>query len=143
VIPRKGKTLETEQLLLQVQQLLVAGPIQEFRQSSGPGIGTDLNGDGDTNDLVLHVYHRDTGAIQNVGLPLFYPLLDVRIDSGRIAFRVPEFWHGDVDLNGELGVNAVGVVLHEMKEPGEQEPCGEETRVDHPPRDPGPSVRGW
>ncbi|HUG74504.1 MAG TPA: hypothetical protein VMM81_02380 [Acidimicrobiia bacterium] len=66
-------------------------------------IDVDLNGDGDTVDLVVHVHDPTTGATTNLGLEFFsdeespgYAVLD----DGRLAFTVREFRQG-ADLNGD------------------------------------------
>jgi hypothetical protein len=68
--------------------------VDEFAQ------GTDLNGDGDLFDSVLHAYRADTGAITNLALPLSFTG-GFQAGQDRIAFRVPEGAHGNTDLNGD------------------------------------------
>ncbi len=58
---------------------------------------TDLNGDGDTDDRVLHVFNLATGAITNVGLAV----QSFQLDKGRVAFTVPESNQAATDLNGD------------------------------------------
>lgn len=58
---------------------------------------TDLNGDGDTWDGVLHVYDVASGALQNVGLSG----VDYHIDGKVVAFNVSETAEGRTDLNGD------------------------------------------
>jgi hypothetical protein len=67
---------------------------------------TDLNGDGDTGDVVLHDYDADTGVTTNFG---FDVTAGHQIDSGRIAFAVTENNQGMTDLNGDG--DATDVVL--------------------------------
>jgi len=62
----------------------------------GPG-GTDLNGDGDTTDVVLHVYDPATHVTTNLGLAAS---TDLKIFEKTIAFRVSEAEQGQ-DLNGD------------------------------------------
>ncbi len=59
---------------------------------------TDLNGDGDTDDAVVHVYDSTSGTITNVGLQA-ESALAFRDDV--LAFTVKESAHGNVDLNGD------------------------------------------
>jgi len=65
-------------------------------KESGQG-NTDLNGDGDTLDLVLHVYNTSTKTITNVGLTSFSP----KIDENFVAFLPGEFSDGNTDFNGD------------------------------------------
>ena len=72
---------------------LVVIPVSEAGQ------GSDLNGDGDTNDRVLHVYDHVTGTTTNIGLAVgfgFSPL-----DGNLVAFAVNESDQGNTDLNGD------------------------------------------
>jgi len=77
---------------------LVAFPVSEFDQ------GVDLNGDGDTNDRVIHVYDATTGITTNLGLASF------SVDTGDnfVAFPVFESDHGD--LNGDT--DTTDIVMH-------------------------------
>ncbi len=67
--------------------------------------GTDLNGDGDADDTVLHVLDprdgsvRVLGAAEPGGMLLGQQL--VSLDGGWIAFLVDEAAAGGVDLNGD------------------------------------------
>ena len=81
---------------------------------------TDLNGDGDAGDDVLHVYSVDTDAIINTRLAVArdvgrdvssytYPVMPVIVGDG-IAFLVGEAEQGGTDLN--LDGDAVDDVLH-------------------------------
>jgi hypothetical protein len=70
--------------------------------------GSDLNGDGDMIDEVVHVWDRATGAFTNLGLAggLVYP---VALGEGRFEFFVSEYSQG-ADLNGDR--DAIDNVLH-------------------------------
>jgi hypothetical protein len=70
--------------------------------------GTDLNGDGDALDNVLHVYDRRTGVATNTELASgpFVPAIGL----GRVAFGVSESAQGNADLDGNGTTN--GSVLH-------------------------------
>ncbi len=71
--------------------------------------GTDLNGDGDTSDFVLHVYDASTGVTTNVGVAVGeHPNLSVF--GSRVAFQVPEVEQGAADLNGDG--DASDAVIH-------------------------------
>src|SRR5438067_148885 len=58
--------------------------------------GVDLNGDGDADDLVLHVFSAP-GVLTNVGLAASTPLVGGQL----VAFVVPEASQGHTDLNGD------------------------------------------
>ena len=66
-----------------------------FEPSQG---NTDLNGDGDTLDSVVHVYDHTTGVTTNLGLNVFG---DIKVDKGLVAFSVEESSEGNTDLNGD------------------------------------------
>jgi len=70
---------------------------------SESGEGEDLNGDGDTNDTVLHVFDAKKGTTTNVGLAA---LGTPQIDKERVAFTVSESAQG-TDLNGDGDTNDV------------------------------------
>lgn len=57
----------------------------------------DLNGDGDLQDPVLHVYDVATGSTTNVGLAARFP----QLDGSYVAMGVVEQWQGNTDLNGD------------------------------------------
>jgi hypothetical protein len=82
----------------------VAFTVDEAKQGAS---GTDLNGDGDIDDLVLHVFDLQTGTITNVGL-------DARdgfeIGKEWIAFTVDEARQGGADLNEDN--DTLDFVLH-------------------------------
>lgn len=83
----------------------IAGARIFFGANEGlTGAGTDLNGDGDAQDLVLHVHDARADATTNVGLAflenVFGPLRPP-IQGSVIAFVVPESSQGGVDRNGD------------------------------------------
>ncbi len=80
----------------------VAFLVNEFNQGN-----TDLNGDADTTDLVLHVYDIAAGTTANVGLATSITPV---IDGNNVAFLVNEFNQGNTDLNGDA--DATDLVLH-------------------------------
>ena len=61
-----------------------------FRVSESRQGATDLNGDGDALDFVLHVYDAVADATVNVGLDAAG---DFQLDGNRVAFSVSEFRH--------------------------------------------------
>jgi hypothetical protein len=67
---------------------------------------SDLNGDGDSNDQVLHVHDLSTGTTTNLGLAGSL----VKVDLDRIAFVVLEDQQGSTDLNGDS--DTTDEVLH-------------------------------
>ncbi len=73
---------------------------------------TDLNGDGDTDDLVLHVYDRRTRLTTNTGMAVVPagPDGSTFIGDGFVAFVVSEAAQGQGDLDGNG--SADGRVLH-------------------------------
>jgi hypothetical protein len=81
-----------------------ASPFAAFtvpETSLGP-LGTDLNGDGDTTDVVLHVYDVAGATVTNVGLDASRDT-DLRVAGARVAFTVNEAAQGPLgtDLNGD------------------------------------------
>jgi len=85
---------------LQVHGDLVSFLVQESAQGNA-----DLNGDGDTDDSVVHVYHLATGAVVNTGLAS-----GRLIPGDHLAFGVPEAGQGLTDLNGDGDM--LDVVIH-------------------------------
>lgn len=75
---------------------LVVFPISESAQGK-----TDLNGDGDTSDSVLHVYDVATGTLTNLRLALFPGPPAVSVDGKLVAFSVYESAQAHTDLNGD------------------------------------------
>jgi len=73
---------------------LVAFDVPEFSQDE-----TDLDGDGDVLDRVLHVYDFVDGSLTNLGLAS--ELGTVAVGGVLVAFAVPEDDQGDTDLNGD------------------------------------------
>jgi len=73
---------------------LVAFDVPEFSQDE-----TDLDGDGDVLDRVLHVYDFVDGSLTNLGLAC--ELGTVVVGGVLVAFAVPEDDQGDADLNGD------------------------------------------
>ena len=69
---------------------------------------TDLNGDGDATDNVLHIIDLTSGVISNLELAV----LDYVVDRGHIALEVREADQGGVDLNGDGVVSPYDRVLH-------------------------------
>src|SRR5262249_34870442 len=64
-----------------------------------------LNGDGDTDDSVVHVYDVATGTTTNLGLANTISFEGASIVTGGsgnlVAFTVNEFDQGHTDLNGD------------------------------------------
>ena len=68
-----------------------------YEMDQGPvGVGNDLNGDGDTDDRVLHVFHPGTRRTTNLRLALHR----YQLANDRVVFSVSEFGQG-LDLNGD------------------------------------------
>ncbi len=77
-----------------------------FPVSEGNQANTDLNGDADTSDSVLHVYDHGTGMVTNLGIAGFPSV----IDGNLVVFTVSEVSQGNTDLNGDLDTS--DSVLH-------------------------------
>jgi len=60
--------------------------------------GTDLNGDGDLFDTVVHVHDPATGTTTNLGIDAVWTLTGLH--GGTIGLRLSELGHG-IDLNGD------------------------------------------
>jgi len=86
-----------------VGAVLIAFGVSESAQGN-----TDLNGDGDTLDIVLHVYDDNTGTVTNTALAM--AVREVAIGAGTVAFAVSEADQGGMDLDGSGSAN--GTVLH-------------------------------
>ena len=88
---------------LRLSRNLLAFRVSELGQNA-----TDLNGDGDTADKVLHVFDALTGIKTNLARS---PRANgVQIDRRRVAFEVNETFQGNADLNGDG--DAFDDVLH-------------------------------
>lgn len=59
--------------------------------------GTDLNGDGDAEDEVVHVFDAATNSVINTGMDGFL----LGFSDGVVAFGVWERRQGQTDLNGD------------------------------------------
>lgn len=77
-----------------------------FRASEA-GSGTDLNGDADSNDFVLHIYDTQSGTLTNTGLEASG---QIHVSGNYVAWTVFELAQGFTDLNGDSDVN--DFVLH-------------------------------
>lgn len=85
---------------------LEAGRLAFLVHESSDG-GFDRNGDGDTDDHVLHLYDIATASTTNLGFDAAqYP----EIEAGRVLFTVSESGQNDTDLNGDGDSN--DPVLH-------------------------------
>lgn len=78
--------------------LAAAGAWVAFGVSEWAQGGTDLNGDGDADDAVLHVYDADSATTTDLGLAI-NPVL--AMDDSLLMVRVFEAGQGDTDLNGD------------------------------------------
>jgi hypothetical protein len=88
--------LEIAELGLPVVDVAADGPIVAFTVDEF-ALGHDLNGDGDTDDRVLHVYDSTTGSVFNLGLAAELP----QVAGSVVAFKVDERAQGHTDLNGD------------------------------------------
>jgi uncharacterized Ntn-hydrolase superfamily protein len=99
--------LNEKRLLYTVRETpLVPSPGHETR---------DLNGDGDTRDLVLHVLDLETGAIANAALAIEYLVADR--SGSRYVVAVDEAAQGARDLNGDGDARDVVLHLAELIDP--------------------------
>lgn len=85
---------------------LLIVPVLEEEQGA-----TDLNGDGDADDLVPHVVDPETGVVTNLGLATSIGLR-VGLDAGQALVFVDEGDQGGTDLNGNGFV--IGEVPHRV-----------------------------
>jgi len=74
--------------------------------------GTDLNGDTDTVDFVLHIYDTTSGALVNTGVEASG---QIHVTGDYVAWQVFEFAQGFEDLNGDGDTN--DLVLHYVHMP--------------------------
>ncbi|HEX6885184.1 MAG TPA: hypothetical protein VF530_17550 [Planctomycetota bacterium] len=95
-------------LLPTVGDTLVAFGVSEASQGD-----TDLNGDGDTLDVVLHVYDASTRATTSTGLALGF--LAPAIGLGVVAFGVSESDQGGMDLDGDGTADGDVLYVHDSR----------------------------
>lgn len=62
---------------------------------------TDLNGDGDAVDLVVHVFDVTTKVLTNTQLASNPSTPQVELENGKVVVRVSEFSQGQTNLNGD------------------------------------------
>jgi hypothetical protein len=88
----------------------LAFAVHERRQGGPDGQGTDLNDDGDVNDVVLHVFDVKKGRTTNVKLNV----RRFKLGEDWIAFTVMESQESPDDLGTDLNRDgdAVDEVLH-------------------------------
>lgn len=86
-----------------VGDVLVAFGVSEAAQGA-----SDLNGDGDADDIVLEVYDSRTRTVVSTGLAA--GPVEPAIGIASVAFAVQEAAQGDQDLDGDGTTN--GLVLH-------------------------------
>src|SRR5262249_9556655 len=94
-------------------ETVVAGDTAVFLRPEGAGEavgcppGPDLNGDGDTDDLVVHLARAD-GSVQNLGVAA----TAVAMSPAWVAALVPETGEGDADRNGDNDTDDLVVAVH-------------------------------
>jgi len=101
VVPLAVVTSGVEPVVLAGGEVVVL--VDEFDQ------GEDLNGDGDTNDFVPHVW-TGIGPVVNLGVAAYELGTPVALDSGGVVFLVDETAQDSTDLNGDG--DAVDFVPH-------------------------------
>ncbi len=109
-----ARTGQTKNLALPVGSwgLGVGGDLVAIQVDEGDNGETDLNGDGDANDIVLHLYDATSGVTRNLGLAVARPSSGSRdpvVSVGRLIFVVSENDQNESDLNGD-GDTTDGVV---------------------------------
>jgi hypothetical protein len=82
--------------------------------------GADLNGDGDTSDVVVHAYNPESGETRNLGLNVFtfggFGGCTAATLSGKwLVLGVHEFGQGEGDLNGDGDRTDVVVHVHNLE----------------------------
>ncbi len=86
----------TTNLGVAASKLEFDGNLLVFHASENSNGATDLNGDGDTGDDVVHVVDVIAGTVTNLALSSH----DAAVDHGRAAFLASEIGQG-ADLNGD------------------------------------------
>ena len=85
----------------------IKGDLLAFTVIESAQGASDRNGDGDSNDGVLHLYRPSTGTLTNVGLDAAGGLVS---SDTHVAFAVSESNQGGADRNGDG--DALDTVLH-------------------------------
>lgn len=75
---------------------------------------TDLNGDSDAVDLVLHVYDVSTDVLTNTQLASYSSGPEVELEDGKAVVRVNEFAQGSTSLNGDGDVIDNVLFVHDV-----------------------------
>jgi len=70
----------------------------------------DLNGDGDRDDRVLHIYTAATGSTTSIAQAVD----DLVVDRHVVAFRTSEVRQGGVDLNGDGDISDAVLQVYDM-----------------------------
>lgn len=81
-----------------------------FTVAEGSQGMSDLNGDGDAFDNVLHVVDVASGSTLNLALAV----ADLQIQDGLVAISVREDLQGDADLNGDGDASDTVLLVHEL-----------------------------
>lgn len=92
----------------------VSGDVLASEISEGPG--NDLNGDGDTQDQVVHVHGLLTGETSTLGLAgvVDFGELDLFAAAGWLNFSVSESQQGGIDLNNDGDVDDRVMHVHDL-----------------------------
>jgi len=89
----------------------VSGSLALFAVSEQSSGRRDMNGDGDANDVVLHVHDAQTKTTRSLGLALSTAAgAEPAVGNGFAAFAVSEAAQGQADLDGDGRTD--GNVLH-------------------------------
>jgi hypothetical protein len=92
---------------LAADDFLLEGGLAAFRVRESSQGDTDLNGDGDASDRVVHVFDAAAGITTNLGLAAWAV---TGVEGDLVAFPVMESSQGRSDLNGDG--DAVDFVAH-------------------------------
>jgi len=92
------RTGRTTSLGMAISELDVDGRTVAFAVWEGRDGARDLNGDGDDDDFVLHVYDADSGSVRSTHTAVEQGFT---VDGDLIAFVVDEQRQGQQDLNGD------------------------------------------
>jgi hypothetical protein len=75
---------------------------------------TDLNGDGDAVDLVVHIYDGATTTLTNTQLASNPSTPQVELEDGKAVIRVSEFSQGQTNFNGDADTVDNVLFVHDV-----------------------------
>jgi hypothetical protein len=113
LVPSSGVQINTTLAVTSPTLIRLGGDVLALGVSEAKQGGRDLNGDGDTDDAVLHLLDATTGVVVGSG-PALAQLVD--LERGLVAFAADESGEGMSDLNGDG--DAQDQVLHLLDRTG-------------------------